>query len=269
MPIHPTAVVDKTVELDPTVDIGAYAIVEKNVRIGAGTRLWPHAFVGEGTTLGQGCQIHPFAVVGHQPQDTKFGGEPSFTQVGDETIVREHASIHRGTMPGSTTTVGRRCFLMSTAHIGHNCMVGDDVIMANGALLAGHCQVGAHAFLSGNVGVHQFCRIGEYVMLGGAANAIRHDVPPFMLVQPVGPVGLNIVGLRRAGMTAAERTELKQCHRILYRSRMHFPKAVEKVAQLVQTEPGKRLLAFLQAPSKRGFVRLHQRPIVQAVAEAL
>lgn len=247
-------------------EIGAYAVVERNVRIGPGTRLYHHAYLAEGATLGQGCQIHPFAVVGHLPQDRKFTGEPSFTEVGDHTIVREHASIHRGQMPGSKTIVGRRCFIMATAHVGHNCVVGDEVVIANGGLLAGHVQLGSRAFISGNVAVHQFVRVGELVILGGRLKAITKDVPPFMMVDVPGPVGLNVVGLRRAGLSAAERLELHECHRILYRSGLHFPVAIERVAETVRTDPGRRLVEFLRAPSKRGFLPLKRR--VEAFSES-
>lgn len=256
MPIHPTAIVDASAEIDPSADVGAYAVVEPGARIGADTRLWPHAYVSAGTTLGRGCQIHPFAVVGHLPQDLKFAGEPSYTQVGDGTIVREHATIHRGTMPGSTTIVGQRCFIMSTGHIGHNCVIGDDVVVANGGLLAGHCEVGRRAFISGNVAVHQFCRIGAMVMLGGRVSAVGSDVPPFMLVEPPGVVGLNVVGLRRAGISSEERRELRRCHQVLYRGSGPFPRRVEQVAGMVATDAGHELLKFLQAPSKRGYLRL-------------
>ena len=258
MPIHPTAIVDKTAEIDPTVEIGAYAIVEGNVHIGSGTRIYPHAYVAEGTTLGERCRIHPFAVVGHQPQDLKWDGKPSYTQVGDDTVVREHATIHRGTTPGSTTVVGRECYIMSTGHVGHNCTVGDRVVIVNGGLLGGHVHVGQRAFISGNAVVHQFVRIGELVMLAGLVRAIN-DVPPFMMYGPAGVVGPNVVGLRRAGWTSAERLEIRQCHRLLYRSGLHFPQAIERVAELVQTEPGRRLLAFLREPSKRGYAPLRRR----------
>ncbi len=253
MPIHPTAVVDSSAEIDPSADIGAYAIVEPGCRIGADVQLLPHAYVATGTTLEAGCIIHPFAVVGHWPQDLKWAGEPSYTVVGAGTVVREHASIHRGTIPGSTTVVGRECYLMSTAHIGHNCEVGNNVIMVNGALLSGHVEVGDHAFIAGMAGVHQFARIGERAMLAGATG-ISKDVPPFMLVaRPTYVAGTNVVGLRRAGFSTEERAELRAAYRTLYRGGLHFPEAITQVAEMVRTEPGRRLVAFLQAPSKRGF----------------
>jgi UDP-N-acetylglucosamine acyltransferase len=254
MPIHPTAIIDATAEIDPTAEIGAYAVVEKNAHIGAGTRLYPHAYVSEGTPLGARCCIHPFAVVGHPPQDMKWKGAPSYTRIGDETVIREHVSIHRGTMPDSTTTIGARCFLMATSHVGHNCIVGDDVPLANGAMLAGHVEVGARAFISGNVVLHQFMRIGELAMIGGNV-PLAQDIPPFMLVRfPQVILGPNTIGLRRAGMSPPERLEIKKCYQVIYHSGLLFPRAVERVADMVQTEPGRRLLAFLRSPSKRGFL---------------
>jgi UDP-N-acetylglucosamine acyltransferase len=253
MSIHATAIVDKSADIDPTAEIGAYAIVEHDVHIGAHARLWQHAFVAQGTTLGQGCEVHPFAVVGHAPQDYHFKGEPSYTRVGDETVVREGASIHRGTFPGSTTVVGRGCLIMATGHVGHNCIVGDHVIIANSGLLSGHIEVGDRAFISGNASVHQFVRIGELVMIAGGVRAVR-DVPPFMMVGPGGIVGPNVVGLRRAGMSSEERMDVRRCYRALYRTDLQFSAAVRHVAEIARTNAGRRIVEFLGAPSKRGFV---------------
>lgn len=255
MAIHPTAVVDKRAELDADVEVGAYAIVEGGVRIGAGSRLWPHAFVSNGTTLGQRVQVHPFAVVGHWPQDVKYSGAPSYATVGDETIIREHASIHRGTEPESKTVVGRRCFIMSTGHVGHNCVLGDDVKVANSALLSGHCHVGAGAFISGNVSVHQFVRIGELAMIGGGS-AVSRDVPPFMLfAREFGVSGYNRVGMKRAGFTPEELNEIRTLYRIAFRSGRPFRPLVEQAVATARTPAGLRFVAFLQRPSKRGMGR--------------
>ncbi len=252
MPIHPTAIVDKTAEIDPSVEVGAYAVIEPHTRIDAGTRIYPHAYVSEWTTLGPGCQIHPFAMVGHLPQDISFTGAPSYTRIGAETIVREHASVHRGADPDSTTVVGKNCFIMSTAHVGHNCIVGDNVALANGALLAGHVQVGDRAFVSGNAVVHQFTRIGELVMAQGGVRMVT-DVPPFMMASDAGVVGVNVIGLRRAGFSSDERMEIRRAYKLLYRSPLLFRAAIDEVERMVQTAPGRRLVEFLRAPSKRGF----------------
>jgi len=271
MAIHPTAVVDRRAEIHPEAEIGPYAIIEGDVRIGAGTRIEAHAFVGEGTTIGRGCRIHPFAVVGHSPQDLKYRGGVSYTQIGDETVIREHAQIHRGVAPGSSTIVGCRCLIMATAHVGHNSVVGDEVKMANGALLAGHVEVGNGVFMSGNAVAHQFSRIGELVMVGGVAR-VPHDVPPFMSVVYEQIYGINVVGMRRAGFTREERDEIKRCYRILFRSGLTFPAAIAQVVETVQTAPGRRLAEFLQAPSRRGYMhgprrtRRLEAPIDQEVS---
>lgn len=258
--IHPTAIVDRRCEIDPNAEIGAYAVVEPHVKIGAGTRLWPHAYVASGTTIGERCQVHPFAVVGHAPQDLKFTNQPSYTIIGDETVVREHATIHRGTEPGSATVVGRRCYIMSTAHVGHNCRIGDDVKLANSALLSGHCQVGNRAFISGNTAVHQFVRIGELTMIGGGSS-VSCDVLPYLLVyRGYGVIGVNVVGLRRAGLSSAEVDEIRECYRLLYRSRLGFRNAAEQVVARVRTPAGQKLAEFLTSPSRRGFERLRLDP---------
>jgi UDP-N-acetylglucosamine acyltransferase len=191
-------------------------------------------------------------VLGHVPQDLKWKPVPTYLTVGDGTIVREHVAVHRGTTPGSTTVIGKRCFLICTAHVGHNCTIGDDAIIAG--LVAGHVEIGPRVFVSGGVVVHQFVRIGELAMIGGGAR-IGVDLPPFMTaIERNRVTGPNVVGLRRAGLTSEERFELRQCYTLMYREGLTFPQAVERIAALVKTPAGQRLLAFLQAPSKRGFL---------------
>jgi UDP-N-acetylglucosamine acyltransferase len=257
MPIHATAIVDSHAEIDSSADVGAYAIVEAGVKIGAETKVYPHAYIAQGTTLGRKCQIHPFAVVGHHPQDLKWEGLPSYTEIGDETVIREGASVHRGTIPESTTVVGKRVYMMATSHVGHNSVVGDDVILVNAVLLAGHVQVGPKAFIGGGVSVHQFVRIGELAMAGGGWRVIT-DVPPFMMIALGSVVGTNVVGLRRAGLSREERGEIRQAYKTLYRSGLLFREAIERVAGSVRTDPGRRLVEFLRAPSKRGYARFRK-----------
>lgn len=252
MPIHPTAVIDRTAEIDPTAEVGAYAIVEPHVKIGAETRLYPHAYVSSGTTLGRRCQIHPFAVVGHHPQDLKWDGSPSYTTVGDDTVIREGAQVHRGTMPESTTIIGSRVYMMATSHVGHNCVIGDGVIMVNGALASGHVEIGPRAFLSANSMFHQFIRVGELAMISGGSRILQ-DVPPFMMCGPAGVFQTNVVGLRRAGFTREERLEIRLAYKTLYRSGLPFREAIAQVVAMVKTAPGRRLAAFLQIPAKRGY----------------
>jgi UDP-N-acetylglucosamine acyltransferase len=267
MPIHATAIVDRAAEIDSSVAVGPYAIIEAGVQIGAGVQVWAHAFIARGTALGRDVQVHPFAVVGHLPQDLKYKDAPSYTSVGDGTIVREHASIHRGTAPETTTRVGARCFIMATGHIAHNCEVGDDVVIANSAVLGGHVTVGSRAFISGNASIHQFVRVGELAMVGGNCRLVN-DLAPFMALVPEGIMGPNVVGLRRAGYSDAERSEIRRCFLLLRRGDCLFPEAVQRIEALVQTVPGRRFVEFLQAPSKRGILSFRSRRSPAATSEA-
>ena len=250
--IHSTAIVDPGAELDPSVEVGPYVVIEGPVRIGGGTTIAAHAHILSHTEIGRNCRIHTAAVIGDTPQDRSFAGGVSYVRIGDETILREQVTVHRGTAAGSETTIGQRCMLLVNSHVGHNCHVGDDVLLVNGAMLGGHVHVGNRAVLSGNVAVHQFARIGELAMIGGLAK-ITQDVPPFLMFDGPGQcVGVNVIGLRRAGMTAEQREEIKQSYRLLYRTAGTWSNAVARVAELVTSPPGLRLLEFLKTPSRRG-----------------
>jgi len=255
MPIHPTAIIDKNAEIDPAADIGPYVTIEGHVKVGAGTKVYPNAYLSGWTEIGANCQIHPGAVVGHLPQDFHFGGERSYCRVGDGTIVREFASIHRGTQPESWTIIGRDCFLLGYCHVGHNCVLGEGVKVYNSTAVAGHVEVGDFAIISGYCLVHQFVRIGGYVMAGGGTRITKDTPPYFMVLGESECIGYNSVGLRRSGkFTPAEILEVKEAYRTLYRSGMTFTKAVEALAEKVQTKTGKAILDFIRSPSKRGII---------------
>jgi UDP-N-acetylglucosamine acyltransferase len=244
--------VDCKAQIDPTATIGPYVIIEGEVRIGPNTVIYPQAYISGWVTIGAGCQIHPGTVLGHLPQDFHFSGCRTFLRVGDGTIVREHASIHRGTQPETETIIGKNCFIMGYSHIGHNCIVGDDVKIANMAALSGHVTVGQGAFVSGYSLVHQFARIGEYAMIAGGTR-LSMDAPPFFMCMGESQcVAANVVGLRRSGFTRDEIDELRQAYRTLYRSGKTFRAAVEELAGMVRTPAGKRLVEFVSAKSKRG-----------------
>ncbi len=253
MSIHSTAIVDRRAEVDPTAEIGPYVVIDGPVRIGPRTRVRPFAFLTGWAEIGADCEIFSGAVVGEQPQDTAYGGEKSYCRIGDGTIIREGASVHRGTDAGTTTVLGRKCFIMAGAHVAHNCKLGDEVIVVNGTLLGGHVHVGAGTVISGLAGIHQFVRIGELVMVGGVTK-ITKDVPPYFMADRQACVGVNSVGLRRAGFTKAERDDVRLAYRLLYRSGIEFREAVEAVAAAVKTERGRRISEFLSAPSKRGIL---------------
>lgn len=253
MPIHASAQIDRQAEIDPAADIGPNVVVDGPVRIGAGTKVYPNAYISGWTTIGANCQIHPGAIVGHLPQDFHFSGERTFCEVGDGTIIREFASVHRGTQPESKTIVGNNCFLMAYSHVGHNCDIRDGAKIYNCAALSGHVEVGANAIVSGYSLLHQFIRVGELAMIGGGSR-IGMDVLPFMMVMGESEcIGINAIGMRRAGYSAEERTAVKEAYRTLYRSPQTFRKACETLRGQAQTACTKRIVEFVSVASKRGF----------------
>jgi UDP-N-acetylglucosamine acyltransferase len=253
MAIHPTAVVDKKARIDPDAEIGPYAVIEGEVTIGAGTRIYPNTYIAGWTEIGRDCEIHPNAVVGHLPQDFHYEPCRSYCRIGDGTIIREGASIHRGTQPESATIVGKGCFILAYAHIGHNCLFGDGVKLYNMTACAGHVEVADNAIISAYSVVHQFVRIGSYVMVGGLTRVLT-DVPPFFTcVHETECVGVNVVGMRRGGFSPEQIDDAKEAYRILYRSGTTFRKAIAALEDAVTTDVGRQILQFLQSESRRGF----------------
>jgi UDP-N-acetylglucosamine acyltransferase len=251
MIIHPTAIVDRAAHIDPTASIGAGAVIEGPVTIGPECRVAPAAVVLGHTTLGRGCRIHSHAVVGDVPQDHKFAGGVSYCRIGEGTVIREGATVHRGTAEGSETVVGNRCLLMTNTHVGHNCVLGDGVTLVSGALLGGHVRIGDRAIISGNAAIHQFVRIGELALVGILAR-ITQDVPPFCITDREGLiVGENRVGLMRAGFTPAERAEIKSAYQAIHRKGVGQNEALAYL-QNVKTDAGRRLLEFFSSGSRRG-----------------
>ena len=232
MPIHPTAIVSPKAELDSSVEVGPNAIVEEHVKIGAGTRVWANAYVTGYTEIGRDNEIHMGAVVGHEPQDLKFDRAcRSYLRIGDRNVFREYCTVHRGTDPESTTAIGNECYLMAAAHVGHNCVIGNNVIIVNCALLAGHVHVSDCAFISGGAVIHQFTHIGRLAMLSGNAR-VSMDVPPFTLAAERNEIhALNLVGLRRAKIPMAAIAELKKLFKLFYLSGLNGSAALKQAAQ--------------------------------------
>lgn len=259
MAIHSTAYVHPRADVDPTVDVGPHCIIEANVRVDAGCRLYQNVYLTGWTRIGEACTLHPGVIVGHEPQDVKYKGERTYCRIGNRCILREYVTIHRGTVPESATTVGDDGFFLAGSHIGHNCMVGNRVTMINNALLAGHVDVGDRVTFGGAAAVHQFVRIGELVMVQGHGS-VSMDLPPFALVDRWGRIaGLNRVGMRRAEISPAERMEIRAIYRVLLGPRLPFAEKLARIATLVQTASGRKLLTFLQAPNKRGFAGSSRR----------
>lgn len=251
--IHPTALVDPEARLDTDVAIGPYAIVEGDTAIGARTEVRARAVVKRYTVLGSDNHVHENAVLGGEPQDVGFLGGESALVIGDRNRLREGVTVHRAGA-GGETRIGSDCFLMAYAHVAHDDRLGDGVILANNVALAGHVHVGDRAFLSGGVVVHQFCRVGRLAMVGGNSKIVQ-DCLPFVITDgvPGRARGLNVVGLRRAGFTAAQLRALKHAYRILLRRALPLDTALTTLDALADPLADE-LAAFVRA-SKRGFHR--------------
>lgn len=254
--IHSTAIVSPKAELGGDVEVGPYAIVEDGAMIGPRTKLLARAYVCRGAVIGSDCQIHMGAVVSHEPQHLAYQGEPTQAVLGDRVIVRENVTIHRSTGEGTQTKVGNECLLMVGSHVAHNCTLGDAVILANGAQLAGHVEVGDHAFVSGNTVIHQFVRVGRYVILSGGSR-FGMDVPPYLIGDGTNTVtNLNSVGLRRSKeLTNDERKEIRAAFKVLYRSDLTLPDALERMKSEFKTPAIDKWVEFFTNPSPRGFCR--------------
>jgi UDP-N-acetylglucosamine acyltransferase len=250
--IHPTAVIDAKAEIDATVAIAPYVVVDGPVRIKAGTRVMAHAYLTGWTEIGADNEIHPGVVIGGAAQDKAYSGEETYLKIGDRNIIREHAQIHRGTAPGSSTVIGNDNFFMANSHIGHNCKLGDKVVLANGALLAGYVEVGNNVFISGNCVVHQFVRIGDYALMRGLS-ATSRDVPPYAIIDWQHTVrAVNVIGLKRAGFDDRRIREIKKAFRVLFRKGRNLSVAVKELeSQEGAGSDVSALLDFIRS-SKRG-----------------
>jgi UDP-N-acetylglucosamine acyltransferase len=254
--IHASAVVEEGAELGVDVQIGPFAYVATRTRIGDGTVIGPRATVLSYTTLGARCRLHSGAVIGDLPQDLAFGDEESYVEIGDDCVLREGVTVHRGTQPGTTTRTGHHCFLMVSAHLAHNVVLGNHVILAGGALLGGYAEAGDRVFVGGGAAVHQFVRIGEVAMLGGNAGVTR-DVLPYCTVRSVDlnrAAGLNSVGMRRAGLSSVDRLQAKEAYRLLCRSQTNTGEAIAQLKQSFESGPA-RVMAEFAERSTRGIVK--------------
>lgn len=247
--IHPAA------SIGPGTRIGEYCIIESDVTIGRGCVLEPYVYVKRWTTLGDENEISAGTVLGTDPLDKAFTGERSYLVIGNRNKIREHYTISRGTKPESKTRIGNDNYIMTSGHIAHNCVLGDNIVIASCALVAGYAQLEEQAFVSGGVVIHQYSKIGRLAMIGGNSR-VNLDVPPFFLYSGfnVEPEGINVVGLRRAGFTVEQVRALKSAYRILYRSGLKQEAALQKIEAEISTPETLHLVKFIRS-SERGICR--------------
>ena len=257
--IHSTAVIGKSAVLGEGVTVGPFTVIENDVEIGDGTRIWPNVHIASGARIGRDCKIHSGAVIANEPQDLKFSGEKTYLYLGDRNVIRECVTLNRGTMASGKTVIGSDNLFMAYSHVGHDCVIGNHVVIANCVPFGGHCEVGDYVVIGGLAAVHQFVRIGRFSMLGGLSR-ITLDVPPFVMAsgnETFRYEGLNSIGLKRRGFTSETITLIKSAYRIIFQSGLLLSNALEKVTSDLPQEPEiiEILDFFVSGTHGRKFVR--------------
>lgn len=255
--IHQTAIIDPAAELADDVEVGPYSIIGPNVQIGAGTRVGPHVVISGPTIIGERNQIYQFASVGADCQDKKYRGEPTRLEIGDDNIIREACSLHRGTVQDeSLTKIGHRNLLMVNTHLAHDVIVGNDCILANNAGIAGHVHIGDSVLIGGNSGVHQFCKIGSFAMLAGGTTLFK-DVPAYVMVNgnPAEARSMNFEGMKRRGWSSDVIQTLRRAYKTVFREGLTLDAAIAELEPQLVSCP--ELLLFVESlrTSTRGIVR--------------
>ncbi|MDG1246164.1 MAG: acyl-ACP--UDP-N-acetylglucosamine O-acyltransferase [Polaribacter sp.] len=248
--VHPQAKIARNVVIEP------FTTIHNNVIIGSGTWIGSNVTIMEGARIGKDCRIFPGAVISAIPQDLKFEGEDSLTVIGDNTTIRECVTINRGTNASGKTSIGKNCLIMATAHIAHDCVLGDNSIVVNGVALGGHVIIGEHAIIGGLAAVHQFIHIGDHAMVSGGS-LVRKDVPPFTKAgkEPLSYVGINSIGLRRRGFSTGKIREIQNIYRILYQSKYNNTQALEKIEAEMEATPERDEIILFIRNSQRGIMK--------------
>jgi UDP-N-acetylglucosamine acyltransferase len=254
--IDPRAVVSQEARLGEDVSVGPFTVVESDVEVGDGTKIASSAYIASGARIGRNCVIHHGAVVSNAPQDLKYANEPTILRIGDNTVVREYCTLHRGTRETGATIIGNDCLLMAYVHIAHDCRVGNHCIFANAVTLAGHVHVGDWAIIGGLVPIHQFTHIGSHVMIGGGYRVTK-DVPPYVLAgrEPLKYEGLNIVGLRRRGFTQEQIENIEKAYRIVYETGLTTKDSIAELERSFNANPEVSVIVDFLKTSSRGIIR--------------
>lgn len=255
--IDPRAVIDADAELDEEVSVGPFTVIGAGVKIAARTVIGPHVVIKGPTQIGRDNRIYQFASVGEDPQDMKYSGEPTRLEIGDRNVIRECATLHRGTSQDlGVTRIGNDNLLMAYIHVAHDCVIEDHVIMSNAASLGGHVQVGRHAILGGFTKVHQFCRVGAH-SFSGMGSAIGMDLPPYVMVsgQPAKPHGINSKGLSRRGFSKETIQQIKRAYKLIYHSNKRLIEARDEIDGMLSGTPELEILSAFLKHKGRGIVR--------------
>jgi len=248
--------VSSKAKIGENVNIEAYAIIQDDVEIGNNCSIGPHAVIYDGARIGNNVVIHQASSIANAPQDLKYAGEKTFLYIGDNTTVREYATLNRGTDATGFSKVGANCLLMAYTHIGHDCVVGDNCILANAVTLGGHVELGEFVIIGGMTPVHQFSKVGKHAMVGGGFRIIK-DIPPYIVAgsEPLRFSGLNLIGLRRRGFTDEDISILKNSYKVIYNSGLNFSQAIEKLRGIYpEHQLVKNIVDFI-SNSSRGIIR--------------
>jgi UDP-N-acetylglucosamine acyltransferase len=257
MSIEPTAILDGNIALGDNVSVGPYAVLKGDISISDNTEISAHAVIEGDTRIGKNCFVGIGAVIGNPPQDLKYSGEKTRVVIGDNTVIREYATVNRGTADRTETRIGRNVLLMAYVHIAHDCIVGDEVIMSNAATLAGHVTIEEQAIIGGLTPIHQFTRVGRLAIIGGGSR-VPQDIPPFSKSagNPLKVYGINSIGLDRHGFSREEKSELATAYRFLYRSSLNTSQALLRIREEIGMDsPNIRHLVEFIESSKRGICK--------------
>jgi len=248
--VHPQAKIARNVVIEP------FTTIHNNVEIGSGTWIGSNVTIMEGARIGKNCRIFPGAVISAIPQDLKFNGEDSLTIIGNNTTIRECATINRGTIASGKTVIGNNCLIMATAHIAHDCILGDNCIIVNGVALGGHVSIGRYAIIGGLAAVHQFIHVGDHAMVSGGS-LVRKDVPPYTKAakEPLSYVGINSIGIRRRGFTTEKIREIQNIYRILYQKNYNNTQALEIIEAEMEATPERDEIILFIRNSQRGIMK--------------
>ncbi len=261
--IDSRAIIDPSAKIAENVEISPYSIIGPGVEIDEGTLIGPHVVISSNTKIGRNNKIHAFVALGGDPQHTHYQGESTYLEIGDNNIVREFCTLNRGTPEGGgVTRIGNRNFFMAYAHVAHDCMIGNDIILANNASLGGHVTVEDFVVFGAFCGIHQYVKIGAHSFLGRSTKIVQ-DIPPYVLVTglPGGPIGINSVGLKRRGFSDKTIRNLRRAYVIVYRRGLRLKDAIDELSAMVDDCPEIQLFIAALKNSKRGVARVKQHNV--------